>query len=99
MRIRKQRPRKEEKEVQECNCCKCKLSTSRKCQLGREVLSEELGLQKLLKGREGRPFKSSCRGSDEKFCAITVGSRKVLVEMCTFEHCGNILAALRVFIQ
>ena len=46
-----------------------------------------------------REFKSSCRGSDEKFCAITVGSRKVLVEMCTFEHCGNILAALRVFIQ
>ena len=30
-----------------------------KCQLGREVLSEELGLQKLLKGREGRP----CSGS------------------------------------
>src|SRR4029434_5811075 len=27
-----------------------------KCQLGREVLSEELGLQKLLKGREGRPI-------------------------------------------
>src|SRR4029434_777711 len=27
----------------------------RKCKLGREVLSEELGLQKLLKGREGRP--------------------------------------------
>src|SRR4029434_6726194 len=47
------------KEVQECNCCKCKLSTSRSASLGREVLSEELGLQKLLKGREGRP----CSGS------------------------------------
>src|SRR4029434_8717745 len=31
------------------------------CQLGREVLSEELGLQKLLKGREGRPCSSSAR--------------------------------------
>src|SRR4029434_6768535 len=34
---------------------KCKLSASQGASLGREVLSEELGLQKLLEGREGRP--------------------------------------------
>src|SRR4029434_10695776 len=34
-----------------------------KCQLGREVLSEELGLQKVLKGREGR----ACSGSARQF--------------------------------
>ena len=39
--------------------CKCKLSTSQSASLGREVLSEELGLQELLKDREGRP----CSGS------------------------------------
>src|SRR4029434_4069449 len=34
---------------------KCKLSASQGASLGRQVLSEELGLQKLLEGREGRP--------------------------------------------
>ena len=29
--------------------------------VGREVLSEELGLQKLLEGREGRPCSGSAR--------------------------------------
>ena len=32
--------------MQKCNCCNCKLRTSRSVSLGREVLSEELGLQK-----------------------------------------------------
>ena len=30
-------------------------------ELGTEMLSEELGLQKLLKGREGRPCSGSAR--------------------------------------
>ena len=33
----------------------------RKCKLGREVLTEELGFQELLKGREGRPCSGSAR--------------------------------------
>ena len=38
-----------------------------RCQLEREVLSEELGLQKLLEGREGRP----CSGSTRQFVPPT----------------------------
>ena len=36
-----------------------------RCQLGREVLSEELGLQKLLEGREEGSVEHSCRSKLE----------------------------------
>src|SRR4029434_5831796 len=55
--------RKERKVEQERNL----KSKKAKCKLGKEVLSEELGLHVLLKGREGRP----CSGSARQFVPPT----------------------------